>query len=165
MSNLLAAKAATQWRAAPLADDAFASFAGLVVIHRRADGEESAPVVRGSWQAAPVSESTIGPAPRGIRTWLRALQLYERTWLFVAALVGCAVDPRPEPVGFACVIRFQCTGSPDILARELFACSLDQHSAEREAQATAIDVAAERCESWDWVRVTCDADPLDCEAR
>lgn len=170
MSNAQTAKAATQWRAAPWsADDVFRDFAGTVVVHRRTDGAESAPVVRGTWTSPPASEVTVGPGARGERLWRRAVQLWDRTWLYVAALVlltACGVEPRPEPELYSCVIRFRCVGSEDVLARLYGACSLDRTSAEEAAGTAGVSVATDRCGSWSFVAATCDPDPIDtCEAQ
>lgn len=168
MSNAQAAKAATQWRAAPWsADDVFRDHPGIVVVHRRVDGAESAPVLRGTWTSPPASEVTVGPGDRGDRLWRRAVQLWDRTWLFVAAIVlltACGVEPRPGPTGHQCLIRFQCIGSDDILARQFFTCADDEYSA---ATVAAMSAAGDRCGAteWSWFLIDCEPDPIKCEVQ
>lgn len=78
-SQLAAAKAATQWRANPDADDGlFADAPGVVVVLRNVNQAEQI-IMQGTWLDPPllVCFGTYD------RYWRKALQLWDRTWLFV----------------------------------------------------------------------------------
>lgn len=79
MGKYDAAKAAAKARANPALDvDLFRDAPGLYLICRGTSGLESAPFLQGTWTEAPVAF-----VERGQRIFGRALQLWERTWLYV----------------------------------------------------------------------------------
>lgn len=81
---------------------------------------------------------------------------------------ACVVDTADEPRRYSCLIRFQCVGSDDILARQYFACSTGVEDAEDVTQDASLGVAADRCgeSQWSWTWVECDdeATASRCEA-
>lgn len=84
---------------------------------------------------------------------------------------ACAVDAPTETARYSCLIRFQCVGSDDILAREYWTCAGSLDEAMDNTEAASQPVALARCGEgqWSWTRVTCDAEPVaeasyQCEA-
>ena len=79
MGKYDAAKAAAKARANPALDDElFRDAPGLFLICRGVSGLESAPLLQGTWTEAPVAF-----VERGSRIFWRALQLWERTRLYL----------------------------------------------------------------------------------
>lgn len=97
-----------------------------------------------------------------------------RNLIIVLGLVSISacVDAEERPAVYSCLVRFQCVGSDDILAREHFPCATDEASAEAITHDVSFSIAESRCGkgSWSWTRVTCgDAPEPDtvslCEAE
>jgi hypothetical protein len=81
---------------------------------------------------------------------------------FVIASTGACAD-SPDTTGkYSCLIRFQCVGSDDILARQAFPCADNYAAAMERTEELSYQVADERCGvgSWSWTWTDCDEAPV-----
>lgn len=74
------------------------------------------------------------------------------------ALVGCAVDERPEPRVFTCTVVYRCQGAEVLEAAIALPCAFDLEDALERATAAGELRALERCgPTWQHVRPLCAA--------
>lgn len=92
--------------------------------------------------------------------------------LFSTLTSACTADDSAEVERYSCLIRFQCVGTDDILAREYWTCAGSLDEAEDNTMAAGQPVALERCGEGQlsWTRATCDSLPVaeaayQCEGR
>lgn len=72
------------------------------------------------------------------------------------ALVGCAVDERPEPQLYTCTIVYRCAGAEQLSAALALPCAYDLEDALERATAAGIEAAHVRCvPPWQYVRPLC----------
>ena len=81
--------------------------------------------------------------------------------LLALALVSACADAPAVEGRYSCLIRFQCIGSEDILARQAFPCALDRADAVIATTDLSYQAADERCGvgGWKWTISTCDDAP------
>lgn len=73
------------------------------------------------------------------------------------ALVGCAVDDRPEPQLYTCTIVYRCEGAEQLSAALALPCAFDLEDALERATDAGIEAAHTRCTApWRFVHPICE---------
>lgn len=86
MGKYDAAKAAAKARASGKGDeDLYEGAPGIYVVLRNLRGADGAPTLRGAWESPAQALAVTDIRHGGTRIFDRALQLYDRTWLYVEA--------------------------------------------------------------------------------